>query len=95
MKLTVVSKIQVLGDVNAVSTAEYLPTFRRSVVSPHTSGLLEHEDGWRQYASAKRKQPFTSRHGVTCQRLGFSNFLLFHVAGRLFSDLERKIMNYM
>jgi len=38
----VVSKIQVLGDVNALSTAEYLPTFRRSV-SPHTSGLLEHE----------------------------------------------------
>lgn len=50
-----VSKIQVLGDVKAVSTAEYLPTFRRSAVSPHTSGLREHEGGGRQYASAKRK----------------------------------------
>jgi len=83
-KLTAVSKIQVLGDVNAMSTAEYLPPFQRSVVSPHTSGLLEHEDGGRQYASAKRKQPFTRRLGVTCQRLGSSNFLLFHMAGRNF-----------
>lgn len=78
------SKIQVLGDVNSVSTAEYLPTFQRSVVSTLTSGLLDYEDGGRQYASAKRKQPFTSRHGVTCQRLGSSNYLLFHMAGRHF-----------
>ena len=79
-----VSKIQVLGDVNAVSSAEYLATFQRSVVSPHTSGLLDHEDGGRQYSSAKRKQSFTSRHDITCQRLGSSNYLLFHMAGRHF-----------
>ena len=64
-----------------MSTAECLATFQRSVVSPHTSGLLDHEDGGRQYASAKRKQPYTSRHGVTCQSLGSCNYLLFHMAG--------------